>query len=178
MQSHANASSGAKPYWNPYLAGALLGLTLLATFVVAAQGLGASALPKRLLALVGIGLAPEWTAQNAALGGYVASGVNPLRNWLVVEVVGVFLGGFLGAVSAGRFRTGVEKGPRISVRGRMWYALAGGVIMGFAAGLARGCTSGQALSGGATLATGSWIFMLMVFAGGYAVAWFVRRQWT
>ena len=48
---------------------------------------------------------------------------------------------------------------------------------GFAAALARGCTSGQALSGGATLATGSWLFMLMVFAGGYAVAYFVRRQW-
>ena len=43
--------------------------------------------------------------------------------------------------------------------------------------MARGCTSGQALSGGATLATGSWLFMLMVFAGGYAVAYFVRRQW-
>ena len=57
------------------------------------------------------------------------------------------------------------------------FALAGGVIMGIAAGLARGCTSGQALSGGALLATGSWVFMLMVFAGGYATAWFVRRQW-
>ena len=96
----------------------------------------------------------------------------------MVEVVGVFLGGFIGAVSAGRFKSTVEKGPRISVRGRMKYSFAGGAIMGFAAALARGCTSGQALSGGATLATGSWLFMLMVFAGGYAVAYFVRRQWT
>jgi uncharacterized membrane protein YedE/YeeE len=94
-----------------------------------------------------------------------------------VEVIGVFLGGFIGAVSAGRFRSTVEKGPRIGVKGRLAYAFGGGVIMGFAAALARGCTSGQALSGGATLATGSWLFMLMVFAGGYAVAYFVRRQW-
>jgi len=177
MNTHMKPQSGAKPYWNPYLAGLLLGLTLLATFVVAAQGLGASALPKRLLALIGLSLSPEWTAQNPALGGYVIPGVNPLHNWLVVEVVGVFLGGFLGAVSAGRFKTTVEKGPRISTRGRLLYALAGGTIMGFAAALARGCTSGQALSGGATLATGSWVFMLMVFAGGYATAYFVRRQW-
>jgi uncharacterized membrane protein YedE/YeeE len=167
----------AKPYWNPYVAGVLLGLTLLITFVVAGQGLGASAFPKRVIALAGESVAPAWTAANPSLGSYVADGANPLRNWLVVEVVGVFLGGFLGAVSAGRFRSTVEKGPNIGVRGRIAYAFAGGAVMGFAAALARGCTSGQALSGGATLATGSWLFMIMVFAGGYSVAHMVRRQW-
>lgn len=166
----------AKKYWNPYAAGALLGLTLLATFLVTGGGLGASAFPKRLIALGAMTAAPEWTAQNPALGSYVEAG-NPLRNWLVIEVIGVLLGGFIGALSAGRFKATVEKGPRISTRGRLGFALAGGVLMGFAAALARGCTSGQALSGGALLATGSWVFMLMVFAGGYATAWFVRRQW-
>lgn len=168
----------AKRYWNPYLAGALLGLTLLATFLVAGQGLGASALPKRAIAGAAHEVAPAWTERNPALNRYVEGGVNPLRDWLVFEVVGVLLGGFAGAMLAGRFKPGVEKGPRISTRGRLGYALAGGTIMGFAAGLARGCTSGQALSGGATLATGSWVFMLMVFAGGYGAAYFVRRQWT
>jgi len=81
-------------------------------------------------------------------------------------------------LSAGRFKATVEKGPRISTKGRLMYAAGGGVIMGFAAALARGCTSGQALSGGALLATGSWAFMMMVFAGGYAFAYLVRRQWT
>lgn len=167
-----------RPYWNPYFAGVMLGLVLLATFLVAAQGLGASAFPKRLIALWASSVAPEWTARNDALGGYVAGGAFPLRNWLFIEVIGVMLGGFIGALSAGRFKVAVEKGPRVSVRARLLFALAGGTIMGFAAALARGCTSGQALSGGATLATGSWIFMLMVFGGGYAVAWFVRRQWV
>jgi hypothetical protein len=50
--------------------------------------------------------------------------------------------------------------------------------MGMAARAARGCTSGQALSGGAAMSVGAWMFMLSVFAGGYAVAWFVRRQWS
>jgi uncharacterized membrane protein YedE/YeeE len=58
------------------------------------------------------------------------------------------------------------------------YAAGGGVVMGLGAALARGCTSGQALSGGALLATGSWAFMMMVFAGGYTLAYAVRRQWT
>ena len=167
----------AKPYWNPYAAGVLLGLTLLATFLVAGQGLGASALPKRGVALAAHEVAPAWTEANPTLGRYVADGANPLKDWLLIEVIGVILGGFIGAMLAGRFKPTVEKGPRISTRGRLTFALGGGVIMGFAAGLARGCTSGQALSGGALLATGSWAFMMMVFAGGYAFAYFVRRQW-
>ena len=167
----------AKPYWNPYLAGLLLGVTLLATFLVAGQGLGASALPKRTVAMVAHDLAPAWTEANPALNRYVAGPDHPLKDWLVIEFVGVIVGGFLGSMLAGRFKAGVTKGPRISTRGRLAYAAVGGVIMGFAAGLARGCTSGQALSGGALLATGSWAFMLMVFAGGYAVAYLVRRQW-
>jgi uncharacterized membrane protein YedE/YeeE len=57
------------------------------------------------------------------------------------------------------------------------YALTGGVIVGFASRLAQGCTSGQALSGGALLLTGSLVFMVCVFAAGYVTAWFVRRQW-
>jgi uncharacterized membrane protein YedE/YeeE len=167
----------AKEYWNPYVAGVVLGLILLAAYLVAGNGLGATALPKRSLAVIGNQVAPEWTAQNTVLKSYVADGASPLRNWLVVEVVGVILGGFLGALTAGRLATKVEKGPNISVKGRLIFAAAGGVIMGFAASLARGCTSGQALSGGAGLGTGSWVFMLMVFAGGYAVARMVRRQW-
>lgn len=178
MNAKIDAGPGARPYWNPYFAGAVLGLVLLATFLVAGQGLGASAFPKRVIALGAEAVAPAWTADNPAIGSYVAGGANPLRNWLVVEVVGVFLGGFLGALSAGRFRSTVEKGPRIDVKGRMRWALAGGALMGFAAALARGCTSGQALSGGALLATGSWAFMGMVFVGGYAFAYLVRRQWT
>ena len=167
-----------RAYWNPYVAGVLLGLTLLAALLVAGNGLGATAFPKRTLALAADRVAPEWAETNPAIGGYLEPGTNPLKNWLVIEVIGMGLGGFIGALSAGRFRTTVEKGPRISMTTRLLYAAGGGVIMGFAAALARGCTSGQALSGGATLATGSWIFMLMVFAGGYSLAWTMRRQWT
>lgn len=166
-----------KPYWNPYLAGFVLGLSLLAAFLVAGQGLGASAFPKRVLAGACDIVSHDWTASSEAFGKYVKAG-NPLGNWLVVEVIGVVLGGFLGAVSAGRLKAETVRSRRISVRKRWLLALLGGVIMGFAASLGRGCTSGQALSGGAALAAGSWAYMMMVFAGGYAVAWFFRRQWT
>jgi hypothetical protein len=51
------------------------------------------------------------------------------------------------------------------------------VIMGVAAKISRGCASGQALTGGALLSVGSWIFFLSFFAGGYGMAWVGRRQW-
>ena len=56
-----DATMRARPYWNPYKAGVLLGLALLAAFLVAGQGLGASAFPKRLIALWSHALAPAWT---------------------------------------------------------------------------------------------------------------------
>ena len=53
----------------------------------------------------------------------------------------------------------------------------GGVVFLYGARLARGCTSGQALSGGATLAAGSWVIMLCIFASAYGLAYFVRKLW-
>ena len=94
-------------------------------------------------------------------------------------MLGVFLGGAVAAYSAGRLRGWkIIRGPRIGVRPLLLLAFSGGILMGLAARLARVCTSGQALSGGALLSAGSWMFMFAVFGGGYALAWFVRRQWT
>jgi len=91
--------------------------------------------------------------------------------------LGTFLGGTISGFLNGRFKVETRKGPQITDRQRWLFAFIGGAIMGYGARLARGCTSGQALSGGAVLATGSWIFMFCIFIGGYALAWFVRRLW-
>jgi len=50
-------------------------------------------------------------------------------------------------------------------------------MTGIGAAFGRGCTSGQALTGGSLLNLGSWVFMMCVFAGAYAAAYFARRQW-
>jgi VCBS repeat-containing protein len=100
-----------------------------------------------------------------------------LDNWIVFEVLGVVVGGALGAWSAGRFGREVMRGATFPAGPRIALAISGGVLMGFAAKLARGCTSGQALSGGALMSVGAWAFMLSVFVGGYGAAYFVRRQW-
>lgn len=163
--------------WNPYLGGFALGLVLLASFLVLGHGIGASGAASRLGATALNAVAPEHVAESTYFSKYVDGGASPLSNWLVFGVVGIFLGGAVASMTGGRQQAGVVRGPRMSVLPRLAMALSGGVIMGFAARLARGCTSGQALSGGALFSVGSWIFMLSVFAGGYALALVVRRQW-
>ncbi|OGU27390.1 MAG: hypothetical protein A2X66_03270 [Ignavibacteria bacterium GWA2_54_16] len=169
----------AQPYWNPYIAGLGLGLVLLSSFVIMGRGLGASGAFSSLLAATVNTVTPSHPASNSFYAEYLGDGTkSPLKDWLVFEVLGAIAGGFISGLLAGRVRKTVEKGPRISVRTRFVFAFAGGILMGFGAKLARGCTSGQALTGGALLGLGSWAFMLAVFGGAYAFAYFVRRQWT
>ena len=168
----------AQPYWNPYLAGFGLGLALLAAFVIMGRGLGASGAFSSLVAATAETIAPEHARSNEFYAGYLGDGSqSPLMDWLVFEVLGVLAGGFLSGTLAGRTRLMVERGEHITNRTRYVLAFLGGGLMGFGAKLARGCTSGQALTGGALLNVGSWAFMIAVFAGGYAMAYFMRRQW-
>jgi uncharacterized membrane protein YedE/YeeE len=76
-----------------------------------------------------------------------------------------------------RIRFMVERGPRVSDGQRLALAFAGGFIAAYGAKLAKGCTSGQALTGGAILNVGSLVFMVAVFASAYLLAWFVRKEW-
>ena len=166
------------PYMNPYLAGLGLGLVLLAAFVFMGRGLGASGAFSTLVAVGVESVAPAHAAGNDFYRGYLENGFgSPFKSFLMFEVIGVLIGGFLSGMLASRVKRTVEKGPRISVGGRMTFAVLGGALMGFGAKLAGGCTSGQGLSGGAVLGLGSWTFMLMVFVGGYVGATFMRRQW-
>jgi uncharacterized protein len=168
----------SEKFWNPYLAGIALGLVLLTSFMVMGKGLGASGAANRIGVFIAEGVAPAHVASNPNLSATKGDHASVLDDWLVFEVLGVFLGGALGAITAGRFGAKVIRNAGTSIGARLAFASGGGLLMGLAARAARGCTSGQALSGGAVLSVGSWIFMLSVFAGGYAFAWFVRRQWS
>jgi len=167
-----------KPYMNPYLAGVGLGLVLLAAFVLMGRGLGASGAFSSTVAWAVNVVAPAHAQANEYFQGYLGDGTShPLKAWLVFEVIGVAAGALLSGLLAGRVRVTVEKGPRVSTTLRLLCAFLGGMLMAIGAHLARGCTSGQALTGGALLNVGSWAFMLMVFVGGYSAAWFMRWEW-
>lgn len=165
-----------KPFWSPLAAGIVLGLALLLTFVITGHGLGASGFVTRFAAQANDWVAPQATAENAYFGPFMKAGA-PLMSWITWEVVGVLIGAWLGAKGAGRISVKVERGPRASSGSRLGYALIGGALVGFGARLARGCTSGVGLSGGATLAVAGFVFLIGFFAAGFAVSYFMRRAW-
>jgi uncharacterized membrane protein YedE/YeeE len=168
----------ARPYANPYFTGVLLGLVLLSAYVIMGRGLGASGAFASGAATVATTVAPESAKANHYFARYLGADGGARVDWLVVELLGVALGGFVSALLAGRLRAVIERGPRISDRSRLIFAFGGGGIMGIGAVLARGCTSGQALTGGALLSAGSWLFIAGAFAAAYATAPLVRRAWT
>ncbi len=168
-----------KRYADPYVAGVGVGLVLLASYAIAGRGLGASgafaSVAATTMALVE---GSEQALASPATAPYLTDGLaSPLYDWLVLELIGVALGGYLSARLAGRTMAGIERGAGITARHRLIGAVAGGVLMGLGARFARGCTSGQALTGGALLSAGSWIFICTCFASGYALAPLARRLW-
>jgi uncharacterized protein len=174
-----------KPYMSPYLAGVGIGVVLLLAYVIMGRGLGASGAFSSVVTAAVSTAAPAHAAASAyhvryaeAVGADAITGAGLLRDWLVLEVIGITLGALISALIAGRFKWGaVERGPNAGRGARLAYALGGGAIMGIGAKLARGCTSGQALTGGALLSVGSWTFVIAAFAAGFVVAPLVRRQW-
>jgi len=172
-----SALTTVKRYADPYLTGVALGLVLLASFVIAGRGLGASGAFATAAATTVRGVAPEVASRNDFLATHLDAG-GLFRDWLVVEIIGVVIGGSCSAALAGRLAVRVERGPHAAVPPRLWAAGAGGAIMGAGAVLARGCTSGQALTGGALLSVGAWLFIGAAFGAAYVVAYLTRGSWT
>ena len=166
-----------RPYANPYLAGVALGLVLLGAFVIGGRGLGASgAFARTASAFVSAAL-PGTASANPYFARYLADGASAWRDWLVLEILGVVAGAWLSARLAGRLKLTIDRGPGLAPSWRLAFAAIGGVAMGAGAVIARGCTSGQALSGGAMLSVGSWLFTIGAFASAYLVAPLMRRAW-
>jgi hypothetical protein len=163
--------------WPPVFTGILIGLSMLVAWVIAGRGIGASGSLTRIVASLQHWLAPTLTAKSEYFTPYFAHGANPLNDYLLYLMVGLLLGSHVAGRLSGEVRLEVQRGPRISNTGRLLLALAGGVLTGFASRLARGCASGEGLVGGAELSVGAWIFLLCTFAGGFATAYFVRKQW-
>ncbi len=163
-------------FWSPYLAGVGIGLTLLASFVIAGQGLGASR-AFTVVAGTGLkGLLPGYTATLSYLSKYLE--VTPFRDWTVVEVAGLFGGAVIGVLMSRGFRLRMDRPAHMAMGMRVLTAFSGGAIMGFASRLARGCTSGIALTGGSQLALSGWVFVVAMFAAGFLFAAMFRRLWS
>ncbi|HLW06414.1 MAG TPA: YeeE/YedE thiosulfate transporter family protein [Marinilabiliaceae bacterium] len=165
-------------YMNPYLAGILLGLVLLATVYITGRGLGASGAVKSVVATGVKAVTPSHYESAVAYQDYASEHPDgTMKSWLVFEILGVIIGAFISGVLSDRIGLKLEKGPSVTNKTRIIAAVIGGALFGFGSQLGRGCTSGSALSGMAVMSLGGIVTMMAIFGGAYSLAWFFKRLW-
>lgn len=164
-------------YWNPYFGGFLLGIVIIFSFYMTGRGLGATgAMKSTVVDIVDI-VAPTHAENNAYYSKFIGGEKSPLNNWLVFETIGILIGAFISGSLAGRIGWRTQHSPKITAKRRLIFALIGGILFGLGSQIARGCTSGAALSGMAVLSTGGFITMLSLFGSGFLFAYFFRKNW-
>lgn len=162
--------------WSPYVAGALLGVVGVLAVALSNNLLGASGAFENLAGLAGRAVAPK-LFDNLYFKFIMPPGIT----WQVILLVGVFFGGMAGAMLARtwKWRWLPDKQWTEVLGGNRWkrWAIAffGAVVLEIGAGIAGGCTSGLAISGGMLLAPAAYLFIAGMFASGILTAWAVYR---
>ncbi len=164
-------------YMNPYLAGFLLGLVLLGAFYFTREGLGASGAMKSMVVTAVNSVAHTHVENSVFYSKYLEEHNIPMKSRLVLMILGVLVGGFISGVLSHRLKFTVEHSPKITSKKRLIFATIGGILFGLGAQFGRGCTSGAALTGMASLATAGFLTMIFIFGTGYVLAYFFRKLW-
>lgn len=167
----------SKKYMNPYIAGVILGLVIILSFVLVGQGLGASGAIKDTISTAVVKVAPEYASDSHYFHKAAEKEHSPMKTFLVFEILGVIFGGILSGAMTGRLKLKVEKPNHISSKKRIIFAIMGGFLFGFGSQLARGCASGAGLTGMAVLSLSGFIAGFAMFGGGYLFAPFFRKLW-
>jgi hypothetical protein len=156
-----------KEEWSPYVAGILLGIVGVLAVLISDSLLGASGAFENLAGTIGKAVAPG-LFDNMYFNFIMPPGIT----WGVVLLVGVFFGGMLGAWSSRTLKMRWNDDPQwqrvlgSGVWKRALIAFGGAIILEYGAGIAGGCTSGLAISGGMLLAPAAFIFIGGMFFSG------------
>jgi uncharacterized membrane protein YedE/YeeE len=161
--------------WSPYAAGAGIGILSCLALVLADRPLGCSTAFVKARGLIGRMISAEKTDKLEYYQEIV-----PQVDWAFMIIPGIIIGAFLSSSLSGTFHIVWVPALWVSVFGdnavlRIIIALAGGVLLGFGARWAGGCTSGHGISGSIQLSLASMITAACFFAGGIAVAMLLYR---
>lgn len=166
-----------KELWSPYVAGILLGVVGVLAVWVSDSLLGASGAFQNLAGILGKAVAPD------LFDTMYFNFIMPAEiTWGVILLVGIFFGGMLGAWTSGtlKFRSNDDSqwkrifGPQTWKRWAV--AFFGAIVLQYGAGIAGGCTSGLAISGGMLLAPAAFLFIAAMFASGILTALITYRK--
>lgn len=170
-----------KDTWSPYSAGILLGLVGIAAVWASDSLLGASGAFENLAGLIGKALAPKLFDNM-----YFNFIMPPGFTYGVLLLVGIFFGGMLGAATSGTLLWGKREaansdpqwkrifGPQVWKRWLLVFL--GAIVLEYSAGIAGGCTSGLAISGGMLLAPSAFVFIAGMFASGILTTLLIYRR--
>ena len=163
--------------WSPYIAGTIIGLLQIPTFLLMDTALGASSSYVTVAAHIA-----ALFDSNVASVKYLASHMYGAKNWWQVAVVGgIALGAFLSMRLSGVRRQAISPVwtramGTTSLAARAPVAFIAGFIMLFGARIAGGCTSGHGISGMAQLSVGSTVAVAAMFAGGILTATLLLKR--
>jgi hypothetical protein len=161
--------------WSPYLAGAGIGVLCCLAFVLSDRPIGCSTAFVKLRGLIGRTINPEKTGQMDYYREII-----PRIDWALMIIPGVMIGAFISVLLSGSFHLlwvpslwAATFGPGPVLR--VVVALAGGILLGFGARWAGGCTSGHGINGSIQLSLASMVTAACFFAGGIATALLLFR---
>ena len=163
--------------WSPYVAGAVIGLLQIPTFLLMDTALGASS----SYVTVAAHIASLFDRRVGEIK-YLASHMWGAKNWWqVAVVVGIAIGAFLSMRLSGARRQTISPVwaramGTTTLAARAPIAFVAGFIMLFGARIAGGCTSGHGISGMAQLSAGSTLAVAAMFAGGILTAMLLLRR--
>jgi len=161
-------------HWSPYTVGIGIGILSWLSFLISGKPIATST----SFAQTGGMIENLLTGGKAEKRPYYKK-IKLRINWQWMLVLGVVAGSFLSAVISGDLQANAwvpslwESAFGDSAVLRVLVALAGGIILGFGARFAGGCTSGHGISGTLQLAVSSWISAIFFFVGGIITAHFI-----
>ena len=171
-----DSNKNPRKFWSPLVAGVGIGLTIIGMFAVTGHGLGAYGFYRRVTLWLSNDISSQWTQANTYMSASLGK-THPLDSWISWEVAGIAFGALLGSMLARRFKFKIERGSSINITSRLSLAILGGILSGFGASLARGCTSGLGLSGAANLSVAAFLFLMGFFIAGLLIANITRKVW-
>ncbi len=156
--------------WSPYAVGIGIGVLSWLTWLISKKPIGCSTSFAR-----SAGMIEKLIRGKQVEDKLYYQEVKPTVDWQWMLVAGMVVGALISSLLSGDFgwqwipaRGAAAFGTNTLLR--VLVALLGGILLGFGARWAGGCTSGHGISGTMQMAVSSWISAICFFVGGIIMA--------